>query len=242
MKKIEAVFKWIIHFFYVIISKLWKVLKFISKYLWKCTKLISKCLYKAIKSICFFILPFIPTIYANIKINRELKKENIDLRLDEDYALINIELDNLRTHYDKTFETKNSLESKAQNGIFSLTIVITLIFSIMGLKKDFFTEDLPQCIKYLAIALAVVMLIYFLISGFINLYLLIGKNEMSFLTWQGECYNWESEESKKEYICEAIERNIMRNQIRHNSINCAYRCVIMGILLLISLFIIFFIF
>jgi len=229
MKKIKAVFKCILHIFLNFILILWKGIKLVSNYL-----------YLAVKIICSFILPFIPTIYANRKISKKLKNENIDLKLNENYSLTNIEFNNLRTHYDKTFETKNSLESKAQNGIFSLTIVITIIFSIMGLKKEFLT-NIPENIKLIVIVISITLLIYFLIGGFINLYLLIGKNEMSFITWQGECYNWENGD-KKEYICEAIERNILRNQIRHNCINCAYRCVIMGILLLIALFVIYFVF
>lgn len=216
-------------------------IKIFASSLWKGIKFIFKYSYKIIKSLFFFMFPFVSAIYANSIINNKLKKEDFLPQLDKNCDLANIEIADLKKHYDKTFESKNSLESKAQNGIFSLTIVITLIFSIIGLKKDLFTT-LPNNIKYLIMALAITTLIYFLIGGFINLHLLIGKNEMSFITWQGECYNWENSESEKEYICEAIERNIMRNQIRHNWITCAYGCVIMGMLLLIALFVLIFIY
>jgi len=211
----------------VVFSFIVKILKKFFIIIWKIIKVFYRCL----RYIFFFVFPFLEIISPNVKI----KKQKVVTNLSDEYSLEQVNLDKLEKHYNETFDVKNSLESKAQNSIFSLTIVISLVFSILGLKKDVL-EELPCNIQSVVITLSVIMLAYFMLGGFLNLYLIIGKNSMRFLTWQDECFKWENLNDKKEYLCECIELNIKTNQIRHNVITCAYKCIIDGLVILMIIF------
>lgn len=195
---------------------------------------VLKLVLKFALKIIMLIIPVIALCYAN----RIIKKSEGDSL--DDINISNISLQKLESQYKNTLEVKASLEDKAKNSVFSLTIVITLIFSIIGFGVDTLLL-LPLIIKIIVAILICLCLIYFLMSGIINLYLLTGKLQMYFITWEDDCYDCD-EENKKLYIIDIIERNTNLNLIRNNFLSCSFRCVVIGILLLTVAFLIVYIY
>jgi hypothetical protein len=191
-----------------------------------------------IKKIFLSLFPILRFIAANRKINKRIKDideeryENNLLYVD-DYEKYGY--DEILPFYQKTLETKKTLEDKAKISAVGITISTSIIVGLSGLLLNL-NIDMKQldASGIMLIILCVIVIIHINISGILALLVIGNKNKVYQLF--PEDSQIEKQEQAK-YLSIYTEQNANLNIIRQNFVYSSFVHLIYSVVLLSMIFI-----
>ncbi len=194
-------------------------------------------LYRILASIIFFLFPYFRLRAANNKIEQRIKQ--IDDGVFEDNLSYvagygDYTLKDILPFYEKTLETKKSLEDKAKISVVSITILTTLVVgltaNLVKARLDFHSLSL-FCSTLLT--LCVLIIIYVDFSCILAINLLGNKNKV----YQLFPPNTKLSDNKKaNYLTIYTEQNANLNIIRSNYLFCSFQHLVHAIICMSLLF------
>jgi hypothetical protein len=198
---------------------------------------------RSVRHIIFHIMSFILPVLDSNKANKVIKtyidslvkKESTGelsgLDILNDY--LSLTLDQMKDFYDKSLSQMKSLEDKAKISIVGVTIAVSLVTSLAGfLSGDVNSYAMP--IKILVVVFGAISLSFFIMSGWISLIVLGGKN----ITYQISPEDMRlSLKERLEKMALYIVLNIRMNLIRNNYIYTAYRSILYALISLSIMFV-----
>jgi len=187
----------------------------------------------------YIMFPFFEMAGANKKLIAKVKEiengENLDQNIQYMKCFQQLPLSEIKIFYAKTLNVKKSLEEKLKVSLFSVTVGITLLTSMIGfLYQDGFSElnSFIRAITFFVATLSVTFMIFSAvyaiktISGKITVYQLFPEDLADATT----------ENEKKEAIAICAELNSLMNIIRQNLMSVSYHCIVNSLVLVAILF------
>lgn len=177
-------------------------------------------------------------ISSNKKINDRIKsidagKYDDNFLYIDDYQKYNLE--EISPFYNKTLETKKTLEDKAKISAVGITISTSIIVGLSGLLLNL-NIDINQLniVNIILIILCVLVIIHINISGIIALLVIGNKNRVYQLFPEDSKLD---EKEKANWLAIYTEQNTNLNIIRQNYVYTSFRHLIYSIILLSLIFI-----
>jgi hypothetical protein len=185
------------------------------------------------------MFPFFEMAGANKKLIARVKEiengDNLEKNIQYMKCYKELPLSKIETFYEKTLDVKKSLEEKLKVSLFSVTVGITLLTSMIGfLYQDGFSElnSYIRGITFFTATLSVTFMIFSAvyaiktISGKITVYQLFPEDLVVAST----------EDENKESIAICAELNSLMNIVRQNFMSVSYHCIVNSLVLVAILF------
>lgn len=193
---------------------------------------------KFLSSIPRILFPLCIFLSANKKINKRIsaiKKEefNDNLKYIKNYQ--EYTFDEISPFYEKTIETKKTLEDKAKISVIgislSITIVVVLLSILLDLKININELKISNIIL---IVLCMIVIIYINISGILALLVIGNRSGVYQLSPEDSQLDLEK---RAEYLAICTEQNTNLNLIRQNYVYSSFLHLIYSVVILSLLFI-----
>jgi hypothetical protein len=185
------------------------------------------------------IFPFFEMAKANKKLLLRVEKienEN-DLANSIQYMKCyeKLSLEEIKEFFEKTLNIKKSLEEKLKVSLFSVTVGITLLTSMISfLYQDGF-YGLNSYIRAGTFFVATLSIVFMIVAAFYAIKTISGKITV-YQLFPEDIVEASTEDEKKNSVAICAELNSIMNIIRQNMMSASYHCIVNSLVLVAVLF------
>jgi hypothetical protein len=200
-------------------------------------------LFRRVKTIVvnfiYTMFPFFEMAGANKKLIARVKEiengNNLEHNIQYMYCYEKLPLEEIEKFFEKTLNVKKSLEEKLKVSLFSVTVGITLLTSMIGfLYQDGFS-DLNSYIRAVTFFVAALSIIFMIFAAFYAIKTISGKITV-YQLFPEDIARASTEDEKKKSVAICAELNSIMNIIRQNLMSVSYHCIVNSLVLVAVLF------
>lgn len=187
----------------------------------------------------YTMFPFVEMAGANKKLIARVKEIESGKNLEDNIQYMKcyeeLSFSEIEKFYEKTLNVKKSLEEKLKVSLFSVTVGITLLTSMIGfLYQDGFSE-LNSCIRGVTFTIAAFSIIFMIFAAFYAIKTISGKI-IVYQLFPEDIVKASNEDEKIESVAICAELNSIMNIIRQNLMSVSYHCIVNSLVLVAVLF------
>jgi hypothetical protein len=186
-----------------------------------------------------FMIPFVTYYKANKKVLARIQRIDDDKALSDDFQYVGSneghKLETIQVYFDKTIESKKSLEEKSRAILLSITVATSLIFGLLTIVLGQSFATFNSGVRWFIVILGSLSIVYMVSGAWLALRVLSGRIQIYQLYPDEEKTINETEKCKN--LAVLTEQNSNMNIIRGNNIYTCYISTINSLILLCILFI-----